>query len=97
MCAFKISLLKDEYWAAEARAVEKCYMEEANILEEEKEETKEVQAFTDLIELWTAVSLYIDAGYKLVANLPEVQLRYVYFCCKPTINVNILSAFSSFG
>ncbi|KMQ92576.1 las1-like protein [Lasius niger] len=69
--------LHDEYWAAEARAVEKCYMEEANILEEEKEETKEVQAFTDLIELWTAVSLYIDAGYKLVSNLPEVQLREI--------------------
>lgn len=45
---------------------------------EEKEELEEMQAFTDLIELWTAVSLYIDAGYKLVSSLPEVQLRYVY-------------------
>lgn len=69
--------LHDEYWVAEARAIEKCYMEETNLLEEEKEETKEVQAFTDLIELWTAVSLYIDAGYKLVSNLPEVQLREI--------------------
>lgn len=69
---------KDEYWAAEACMIEKCYMKEANMLEE-KEELEEIQAFTDLIELWTAVSLYIDAGYKLVSNLPEVQLRYVYF------------------
>lgn len=69
---------KDEYWAAEARTIEKCYMKEANMLEE-KEELEEIQAFTDLIELWTAVSLYIDAGYKLVSNLPEAQLRYVYF------------------
>jgi len=52
-------------------------MKEANMLEE-KEELEEMQAFTDLIELWTAVSLYIDAGYKLVSSLPEVQLRYVY-------------------
>ncbi|XP_029166352.1 ribosomal biogenesis protein LAS1L-like [Nylanderia fulva] len=69
--------LHDEYWAAEACAIEKSYMEEANMLEEEKEETKEVQALTDLIELWTAVNLYIDAGYKLVSNLPEVQLREI--------------------
>ncbi|GAB1869610.1 Ribosomal biogenesis protein LAS1L [Camponotus japonicus] len=68
--------LHDEYWAAEARTIEKCYMKEANMLEE-KEELEEIQAFTDLIELWTAVSLYIDAGYKLVSNLPEVQLREV--------------------
>lgn len=88
MCTFKVSLLKDEYWAAEACAIEKCYMEEANMLEK-KEDLEEIQAFTELIELWTAVSLYIDAGYKLVSNLPEVQLRYVYFCWE--LNINLLS------
>lgn len=77
---------KDEYWVAEARAMEKCYMKEISILEE-KQELEEVQAFTDLIELWTAVSLYIDAGYKLVSNLPEIQLQYVYF----VVNVNFVS------
>ncbi|XP_029662161.1 uncharacterized protein LOC115234909 [Formica exsecta] len=68
--------LHDEYWAAEACAIERCYMEEANMLEK-KEDLEEIQAFTELIELWTAVSLYIDAGYKLVSNLPEVQLREI--------------------
>ncbi|XP_050444578.1 ribosomal biogenesis protein LAS1L [Cataglyphis hispanica] len=68
--------LHDEYWAAEACAIEKCYTKEANMLEE-KEELEEIRAFTDLIELWTAVSLYIDAGYKSVSNLPEVQLREI--------------------
>lgn len=62
---------------------------------EEKEELEEIQAFTDLIELWTAVSLYIDAGYKSVSNLPEVQLRYVYFCCKLLIYCHKFSFFSS--
>lgn len=68
--------LHDEYWAAEACAIEKCYMEKANVVKE-KEELEEIQAFSDLIELWTAVSLYIDAGYKLVSNLPEVQLQEI--------------------
>lgn len=72
------NIFKDEYWAAEARTIEKCYMKKANMLEE-KEKLEEIQAFTDLIELWAAVGLYIDAGYKLVSNLPEVQLRYAYF------------------
>ncbi|XP_070156166.1 uncharacterized protein [Polyergus mexicanus] len=67
--------LHDEYWAVEACAIEKCYIEEVNMLEEKNLE--EIQAFTELIELWTAISLYIDAGYKLVSNLPEVQLQEI--------------------
>jgi len=46
---------------------------------EEKEESEEIQAFADLIEVWSAVILYIDAGFKLVSSLPDAQLRYVCF------------------
>ncbi|XP_012528859.2 uncharacterized protein LOC105832452 [Monomorium pharaonis] len=63
--------LHDEYWAPEAHAMEKCYMKEA------EEEESEVQNFTDVIELWSAVSLYVDAGYNLVSDLPEIQLREI--------------------
>lgn len=79
----KYYLLKDEYWAPEARAIEKCYMKEADALE--KEEESEVN-FTDVIELWTAVGLYVNAGYKSVPDLPETQLRYIF-----AINQNLFS------
>jgi len=52
-------------------------MKKADALEEE-EESEDVQDFTDVIELWTAVSLYVNAGYKLVSDLPEMQLRYIF-------------------
>lgn len=75
--------LQDEYWAVEARAMEECYIKEIN-MSEEKEELQENQVFTELIELWAAVNLYIDTGYELVSDLPEVHIRYVlqikYFC-----------------
>lgn len=45
----------------------------------EAQETEEIQDFDDLIELWTAVSLYIHAGYHLVSNIPDLQLKYVQF------------------
>ncbi|XP_012219235.1 ribosomal biogenesis protein LAS1L isoform X2 [Linepithema humile] len=66
--------LHDEYWAVEARAMEECYIKEINMLEE-KEELQENQVFTELIELWAAVNLYIDTGYELVSDLPEVHIR----------------------
>ena len=53
-------------------------MEEYLINEEsvkEVQETEEVQDFDDLIELWTSVSLYIHAGYHLVSNVPDLQLK----------------------
>lgn len=56
--------------------MEECYMEEIRMLEEEKE-LQEEQVFTELIELWTAVNLYINTNYKLVSDLPEVHIRYV--------------------
>lgn len=65
--------LHDEYWAVEARAMEECYVEETNMLEEK--EKQENRVFTELIELWTAVNLYINAGYRLVSDLPEVHIR----------------------
>lgn len=58
--------------------MEKCYVKDADALEEEEE--SEVQDFTDVIELWTAVSLYVNAGCKLVSDLPEMQLRYIFYC-----------------
>jgi len=45
---------------------------------EEKEESEEIQAFANLIEVWSAVILYIDAGFDLVSSLPDAQLRYVF-------------------
>lgn len=80
-------LLKDEYWAPEACAIEKCYMKEANMLE--KEEESEVD-FTDVIELWTAVSLYVNAGYKSVSDLPEMQLRYIFVTNQLNYSVIVL-------
>lgn len=64
--------LHDEYWAPEAHAMEKCYTKEV-----EEEEEPEVQDFTDVIELWTAVSLYANVGYNLVSDLPETHLREI--------------------
>lgn len=59
----------------------------------EEEEEFQVQDFTDVIELWTAVSLYINAGYKLVSDLPEMQLRYIFFIANH-INCSINIFFS---
>lgn len=42
-----------------------------------KEAKEEMQEFSDLIELWTAVSLYIHAGYYLVADIPDSELECV--------------------
>lgn len=43
----------------------------------EIQENEEVQDFSDLIELWSSVSLYIHAGYHLVSDVPDSQLRYM--------------------
>ncbi|XP_018345422.1 PREDICTED: uncharacterized protein LOC108750468 isoform X1 [Trachymyrmex septentrionalis] len=67
--------LHDEYWAPEACAMEKCLKEGEEVLEEEEE--SEVENFTNMIEIWTAVSLYVNADYKLVSDLPETQLREI--------------------
>ncbi|KAG5347966.1 LAS1L protein, partial [Acromyrmex charruanus] len=68
--------LHDEYWAPEAHAMEKCYLKEGEQVLEEEEES-EVENFTNMIEIWTAVSLYVNADYKLVSDLPETQLREI--------------------
>ncbi|XP_076237903.1 uncharacterized protein LOC143181403 [Calliopsis andreniformis] len=65
-----LTWLHDEYWAAEAKK-----FENANVSAKETEESEEVQEFGDLVELWTAVSLYIHAGYSLVSNIPDPQLQ----------------------
>ena len=67
--------LKEQYWAVEAKRMEECLIDEESV--KEVQETEEVQDFDDLIELWTSVSLYIHAGYRLVSNVPDLQLKYV--------------------
>jgi len=64
----------EEYYTKENAAEE--------IPSEEKEESEEIQAFANLIEVWSAVILYIDAGFDLVSSLPDAQLRYVCFYYK---------------
>ncbi|XP_018307424.1 uncharacterized protein [Mycetomoellerius zeteki] len=65
--------LHDEYWAPEACAMKRYYLKEGEeVLKEEGE--SEVEDFTNMIEIWTAVSLYVNADYKLVSDLPETQL-----------------------
>lgn len=67
--------LKEEYWAAEAKRMEECIVTVESI--KEAQETDEIQEFSDLIELWTAVSLYIHVGYYLVSDIPDPQLKYI--------------------
>lgn len=43
----------------------------------EIQESEQIQDFSDLIELWSSVSLYIHVGYHLVSNIPDAQLRYI--------------------
>lgn len=83
--------LQDEYWAVEARTMEEYYTKE-NIEEislEKEEGFEEMQAFADLIEVWSSVTLYIDAGYDLVSSLPDAQLRYVCFYCSSSLKRRI--------
>lgn len=64
---------KEEYWIAEAKALEKYYGKKAEIME--INESEDTEAFTDLIELWVAIGLYIRADYDLVDSIPDVQLQ----------------------
>lgn len=66
--------MKEQYWAAEGKRIE-CLITEESM--KEIQESEEVQDFSDLIELWSSVSLYIHAGYHLVSNVPDSQLRYM--------------------
>ncbi|XP_076643054.1 uncharacterized protein LOC143353532 isoform X2 [Halictus rubicundus] len=67
-----LTWLHEEYWAAEAKALEECTVTDESV--KEVQETEEIQEFSDLIELWTAVSLYIHAGYHLVGDIPDLEL-----------------------
>lgn len=66
-------VFKEEYWIAEAEALEKYYGKKAEIME--INESEDTEAFTDLIELWVAIGLYIRADYDLVDSIPDVQLQ----------------------
>ncbi|KAG7202155.1 hypothetical protein KM043_015837 [Ampulex compressa] len=70
-----LAWLYEEYWAAEANAIEECYAN--GIAQDEIDESEEIQPFVDLIELWASVSLYSHAGYILVSDIPDPELLYV--------------------
>lgn len=65
--------LKEQYWTVEAKRMEEYLINEESV--KGVQETEEVQDFDDLIELWTSISLYIHAGYHLVSNVPDLQLK----------------------
>ena len=66
-----LTWLHEEYWGAEAKGMEEYFVADESV----KEAEEEIQEFGDLIELWTAVSLYIHAGYYLVADIPDSELE----------------------
>ncbi|XP_015432702.1 PREDICTED: uncharacterized protein LOC107188842 [Dufourea novaeangliae] len=68
-----LTWLHEEYWAAEAKRMKECVITNESV--KEAQETEEVQEFSDLIELWTAISLYIHAGYSLVRDIPDPELK----------------------
>ncbi|KAK2582080.1 hypothetical protein KPH14_002783 [Odynerus spinipes] len=68
-----LTWLHEEYWIAEAKALAEYYIKEAEVLE--VNESEDTEAFTDLIELWVAIGLYINAGYELVDSIPDMQLQ----------------------
>lgn len=71
-----MSRLQNEYWAAEACAMEERYVTNFDVLED-KDHLME-HTFARLIELWITVGLYIKAGHELVSDLPVKEVRYVY-------------------
>ncbi|XP_043249297.1 ribosomal biogenesis protein LAS1L [Colletes gigas] len=68
-----LTWLHEEYWATEVKRMEQSMVTGESV--KEVEETEEIQEFSDLIELWTAVNLYIHAGYNLVSDIPDPRLK----------------------
>lgn len=68
--------------------MKRYYLKEGEeVLKEEGE--SEVEDFTNMIEIWTAVSLYVNADYKLVSDLPETQLWYIFIANRMNYSVSI--------
>ncbi|KAK0084144.1 hypothetical protein PV325_007521 [Microctonus aethiopoides] len=67
-----LTWLHDEYWAAEGQAFEEQFTKESEINETEDVES---QTLIDLVELWMAIGLYIEAGYTSVSDLPDNHLQ----------------------
>lgn len=68
-----LTWLHEEYWVTEAKALEKYYNKKAEVIE--VNELEDTEAFSDLIELWIAIGLYIRAGYDLVNSIPDKELQ----------------------
>ncbi|XP_015188586.1 PREDICTED: uncharacterized protein LOC107072843 [Polistes dominula] len=68
-----LTWLHEEYWVTEAKALEKYYNKKAEVTE--VNELEDAEAFSDLIQLWIAIGLYIRAGYVLVNSIPDKELQ----------------------
>lgn len=67
-----LTWLHDEYWTVEIKNMIDYYKK---IEQPENNDSEEIQALEDLIELWTATGLYIYANYSLVIDIPDQKLR----------------------
>ncbi|XP_012276341.1 uncharacterized protein LOC105697547 [Orussus abietinus] len=70
---FLLRWLHDEYWIIEAQIMKEQLLKQQETAE--KEESEDIQDLADLIELWMAVGLYIEADYSLVIEVPDIDLR----------------------
>ncbi|XP_043272944.1 uncharacterized protein [Venturia canescens] len=67
-----LTWLHEEYWSAEAKAMDQCYKESAKNIEDES--SCEYRALAVFFELWIAIGLYAKADYKTVRELPDTDL-----------------------
>ncbi|KAI4485728.1 hypothetical protein M0802_012562 [Mischocyttarus mexicanus] len=68
-----LTWLHEEYWVTEAKALEQNFNKKVEAIE--VNELEDTEAFSDLIELWIAIGLYIRAGYDLVNIIPDQELQ----------------------
>ncbi|XP_034937133.1 uncharacterized protein [Chelonus insularis] len=69
---FLLTWLHNEYWVAEARALQKEFINDSQPVDAENESPN---TLINLIELWIAVGLYNTAEYPSVSSLPDEQLQ----------------------
>ncbi|XP_051166795.1 ribosomal biogenesis protein LAS1L [Leptopilina boulardi] len=68
-----LTWLHDEYWTVEIKNMIDYFNKKDEL--PDNNDSEEIQALDDLIELWTATGLYIYANYSLVSDLPDQELR----------------------
>jgi hypothetical protein len=63
--------IQEEYWAAEAKILQESQeIEGSECLDSEDEEN-----LIDLIELWTAIGLYVKTKHVLLSDLSDTEVR----------------------